>query len=754
MPETTQKLILELQAKVDKYNSDIRKAARQTKDFQNSAVNAFSKIEKSAEKVKSVTKFLKLMSSGVLDLEKRLTKLQGSATTTGKLVGKSEQEYKKLKDTVKELKIKIRDLNSTNRDSNSLVRDLKKKFAELNKQLIATNKRMLQLERSTSKTNQRIRQSSDSLFKFSNVAKGVFAALSARQFVNFADEITLADNQLRNATTSAEQFTFVQMELNRIANDTRQNVNVLTSVFSKFTRAGQEAGFSTKELLEFTEQLTKAFKLEGNSVNEVNSILLQLVQSFRKGNIDGEEFRALSEGSTLALQALSKQMGVNIGDLKDLGAQGKIAPRDLVEGLKGISQQIDDEFATLEPTFGEIGARLGNAFAVAFRGSAFDKTVDNFKQLTIDAVDSVERFFTGVESKTAPQLKALIADQIKEVERLNGLQEKGILDYGRAILLANEELVKLNQRAKDLIETQSKLTGDQGGEGAVTPRKPSVKFDAGDDRTIDRAKRRLEVLEESAEAEVQLAQAVEDRKITIEEASAQAEAQRENDRLQESFTRTLEALNIKNETIAEVEALAKELGFEKLTEDEQAILDLKQRFLDAEVALNEKQLKKLQKIQEVAAKNKQQLTLSAGGRLLGAIANLADKGSTIEKIAAKGSIIASTAAGIMRQFKDLPQPLAGISAAAIALEGVAALSAVGGGGSIPSGGGGGGAGSGTDGLSSAQQDFAEETTGLEVTESTIEGTQTMRIEFATDSGDDLINAFAAALNEGQRKGQF
>jgi tape measure domain-containing protein len=239
------------------------------------------------------------------------------------------------------------------------------------------------------KADKEIKDVSSSLFKFSNVARGVAAAIAAIGVTQFADQLQIAENQLKNVTSSTEQFVFVQQELNRIAMETRQNVSELTSVYARFARAGQEAGFTQQEVLSLTESLTKAFKIEGNEVSEVNSILLQLTQSFRKGRIDGEEFRAVSEGSTQVLQALAKQMGVNIGELKELGAQGLLTPRELAKGLENLKPEIDRQFKDLGPTFSEVGTALGNVFAAAFKATGLQGLLGVIKREIVDFTNSL-----------------------------------------------------------------------------------------------------------------------------------------------------------------------------------------------------------------------------------------------------------------------------------------------------------------------------------------------------------------------------
>ena len=81
-------------------------------------------------------------------------------------------------------------------------------------------------------------------------------------------------------------------------------------------------------------------------------------------------------------------------------------------------------------------------------------------------------------------------------------------------------------------------------------------------------------------------------------------------------------------------------------------------------------------------------------------------------------------------------------------------------GSLSSGGGGGGSiGSISTGSASAasvrsEPDFVQDTEVLQLTDSTASGSGTNEIRFATDSGDELVDAIANALNKGQREGRF
>jgi len=114
-------------------------------------------------------------------------------------------------------------------------------------------------------------------------------------------------------------------------------------------------------------------------------------------------------------------------------------------------------------------------------------------------------------------------------------------------------------------------------------------------------------------------------------------------------------------------------------------------------------------------------------------------------------IVAETAAGISRQFADLPFPAALATSAVVAATGIAQLAALNsaspGGGSISPPGGGGGAAIGP------QETFTPETTALDLTVADEEGITTQRLIISTEDGQDIFDGIASNLEERQRQGR-
>ncbi len=116
-----------------------------------------------------------------------------------------------------------------------------------------------------------------------------------------------------------------------------------------------------------------------------------------------------------------------------------------------------------------------------------------------------------------------------------------------------------------------------------------------------------------------------------------------------------------------------------------------------------------------------------------------------------GLIVADTAVGVMKAIATSSNIYEGFANAAIVVAtGIAQLSSLS---SATKGGGSLGGGSPQPSQQQAPEDFQQETATLDISDATEGGSQTQTIRFATDSGDDLIDAIAAALNKANSEGR-
>lgn len=199
------------------------------------------------------------------------------------------------------------------------------------------------------------------------------------------DVLTNFENRLRLTSASAAEAEAVQQKLFDVARRSRTEFESVAEIYSRTALSVQNLGISQAETLRFTESLSKATILSGASAREANAALVQLAQGLASNRLSGDELRSVLEQLPFVADVISRSLGVTRGELRKMGADGKISAEVVLKAFRDTREEIDEKFANTVAT-------LGQAFSVA-------KT--NFQQL-LDSFDDG----TGVSKVLA---KAIIA---------------------------------------------------------------------------------------------------------------------------------------------------------------------------------------------------------------------------------------------------------------------------------------------------------------------------------------------------------
>ena len=142
-----------------------------------------------------------------------------------------------------------------------------------------------------------------------------------------------------------------------IANETRQKFTDTAGFISKLmVNVGGKAFKSTNELLDFTKTLNKFIVVSGASGSEATSILTQLPQALSSGNLQGDELKSIRENAPLLKNTIqdyaNKILGLQ-GDIKDLGAEGKITARTIVDAVEWGAKVADEKLGKMPWTWAQ-----------------------------------------------------------------------------------------------------------------------------------------------------------------------------------------------------------------------------------------------------------------------------------------------------------------------------------------------------------------------------------------------------------------
>jgi tape measure domain-containing protein len=125
--------------------------------------------------------------------------------------------------------------------------------------------------------------------------------------------------------------------------------------FAQLYGALRPSGTSLEDIQTVFVGLTATAKNFGLQGAAVSGVLTQLQQGLASGRFQGDELRSVLEQLPPLSQALAKELGVSVGQLKDLGSQGKISSQDVINAFKQLEQV---ELGGLAKTLGTSAERL------------------------------------------------------------------------------------------------------------------------------------------------------------------------------------------------------------------------------------------------------------------------------------------------------------------------------------------------------------------------------------------------------------
>lgn len=184
------------------------------------------------------------------------------------------------------------------------------------------------------------------------------------QIRELLDSYTQMQNRLRLTTTDQANLNAVFGELQAISQRTRSPLEANVELYSKMSLAAKDLGVSQKEVLQFTESVNQAIKISGASASEAEGGLRQLAQGLASGTLRGDELNSVLENLPAIADVIAKSLGVTRGELRKMGADGKITGDTVLKAFREAREELAEKFAKTVPTIGEGFTMLKNQLLV------------------------------------------------------------------------------------------------------------------------------------------------------------------------------------------------------------------------------------------------------------------------------------------------------------------------------------------------------------------------------------------------------
>jgi tape measure domain-containing protein len=254
-------------------------------------------------------------------------------------------------------------------------------------------------------TGDRAEQTTDALSKandrLARALKAVVAALAVQEIIKYADAWANVTGRLKLVSDSTSQLTKTTAELYAMAQRTRVSLEGTVDLYGRIKRTTADLNVTDSQRLKVTEAINKAMIISGASTQSAAAALLQLGQAFAANRLGGQELNSVLEQAPRLAEAIAAGMGRTVGDLKTLGAAGKLTADQVFGAILNQAGNLDEEFKRMPTTIGQAMTVLENSLMRTI--GVFDQTnhlSSDFAHILVSVADNIGLLVAAVAGLT------------------------------------------------------------------------------------------------------------------------------------------------------------------------------------------------------------------------------------------------------------------------------------------------------------------------------------------------------------------
>lgn len=274
------------------------------------------------------------------------------------------------------------------------------------------------------------------------IAGPLAAAFSVTKIAKASEEYTNLTNRLRLVTESSQQLARAQEDVFIVAQNSRQALDTTAQVYQRIAQNGKQLGLTLAQVASVTETVAKTVALSGASAQAADAAMVQFGQALASGTLRGDELNSIMEQTPALAQAIARGLGVTIGQLRSMGAEGKLTSEAIVTALQNQKDKVDQLSSTLQVTASQAMTAFSNSLVV---------TVGKLDQAT----SASSKFAQGILSMSQAM------DRFNSGEFLDFFREDK-----QTVAGLNNQLSETMSKMRDLGDVRAKLIKGGAGETA------------------------------------------------------------------------------------------------------------------------------------------------------------------------------------------------------------------------------------------------------------------------------------------------
>lgn len=221
--------------------------------------------------------------------------------------------------------------------------------------------------RASDRAGQSFSRTDDTISSMRRNVRGLVAGLGTafvgREVGRLADSYTRLDNALTAAGVSGEARVAVENRLYQAAARNGAEVEALTNLYRRAAMSGDALGATQEQLLQLTDGVAAALRLEGQSATAVRGPLLQLGQALASPIVRAEEINSVLEATPEIARAAARGLGITVAELRQAVVDGDVTNVQLFQGLLSGLEETERRASEVSLTLANAGQVFTDALA-------------------------------------------------------------------------------------------------------------------------------------------------------------------------------------------------------------------------------------------------------------------------------------------------------------------------------------------------------------------------------------------------------
>lgn len=199
------------------------------------------------------------------------------------------------------------------------------------------------------------------------VAAAVGSVMGVKQIIGLSDTMSQTKARLDLMNDGLQSTKELQDRIFDSAQKSRGSYQDMADLVSKLGLNAKDAFENTAQIVDFAEQVNKQFVISGASAEETKNATLQLTQALSSGVLRGDELRSIFDQAPTLIQSIANYMGVPIGRIRDMAAEGQITAETVKNALLECADETNAKFASMPLTFSQLWTNFKNRAMQAFQ---------------------------------------------------------------------------------------------------------------------------------------------------------------------------------------------------------------------------------------------------------------------------------------------------------------------------------------------------------------------------------------------------